>query len=708
MAFVATMIFSAGAQTAASDVKEKKQTLFNSAGHSSTPYRIPAIATLKNGDILAIADQRPCGNDVGHGDVDIYAKVSKDNGATWIPSSDDPSSLADKPGRIADGSNNDSSWDTGFGDAAVVVDRESGDVLVICVAGHVVYSNGSSSAHNEMACIRATYKDGALTWGAPENVTSEFFNGELSSAYTMFMASGKMVQSTKVKVGTHYRVYGALLVKNKGNYVVYSDNFGETWSILGGACCSSGDEAKVEELPNGDIVLSSRKTKGRYFNVFTYSDKTNWSAGSWEKTATSTNLGDSKIGNNSTNGELLIYPGKDSNGARTLVMLQSLPAGKNSSDTNRRNVSVYYKVITEKDSYSVSDFTSDWAKGIEVDDGASAYSTMTILPNGQVGFLYEDDYDTGKAAGGYSNIIYVPLTLSELTGNAYANLNYDSGYFALQMATPVINPAGGKVEAGTAVTITCANEGAKIHYTTDGTTPSASSAVYTGPIAVRKDMTIKAMAVKEGNYANSAVATADFSVIYKVSTIEGKIDESQCRLATFSAGVPTKAPNGVAVYYVKDHNNGAVTLTRVPDGTVIPAGEGVILLANYTATFDMLLATGGSKSEFEGNLLKPTPDDDNFTLGANCYVLAKKGGTGQFAFCSAVGQALNNYSNHAYLELPGALNSNDIRISIGGTTGVESVVDEFAPVVIYDLTGRRVSEMKPGNIYIVNGKKVVK
>ena len=706
VALVATMIFTAGAQTAASAVDAMKQTLFNSVNHKSTPYRIPAIATLKNGEILAIADQRPCGNDVGHGDVDIYAKVSKDNGATWTPSSDDPSSSADKPGRIADGSANTSSWDTGFGDAAVVVDRESGDVLVICVAGHVVYGNGSSSAHNEMARIRATYKDGALTWGVPEKVTSDFFNGELSSAYTMFMASGKMVQSTKVKVGTHYRVYGALLVKDKGNYVVYSDNFGESWSILGGACCSSGDEAKVEELPNGDIVLSSRTKSGRYFNVFTYSDKINWSAGSWG-TATSTNLGDSKIGSGATNtnGELLIYPGKDSNGTRTLVMLQSLPAGQSKNDSNRRNVSVYYKVITEKDSYSVSDFTSAWTKGVEVDNGASAYSTMTILPNGQVGFLYEDDYNTSDANGGYSNIVYVPLTLSELTDKVYANLNYDSSYFALQLATPVINPAGGEVEAGTAVTITC--EGATIHYTTDGTTPTTSSAVYAGPIIVNKDMTIKAMAAKEGNYANSAVATADFSVIYQVETIEGKIGESQCRLATFSAGAPTKAPNGVAVYYVKDHDNGAVTLTRVPDGTVIPAGVGVILLSNYAATFDMLSATGGSANDFAGNLLKPTPALD-FTFEANCYVLAKKGGTGLFAFCSAAGQALSGYQNHAYLEFPGASFSNDVRISFGGTTGVESVVDEYAPVVIYDLTGRRVSEMKPGNIYIVNGKKVMK
>ena len=95
----------ASAQTAATAIEGKKQTLFSSVNHVSKPYRIPAIATMSNGEVIAIADQRPCGNDVGNGDVDIYARISNSNGAkdSWTPSSDDPSSLTDRPGRIADG-----------------------------------------------------------------------------------------------------------------------------------------------------------------------------------------------------------------------------------------------------------------------------------------------------------------------------------------------------------------------------------------------------------------------------------------------------------------------------------------------------------------------------------------------------------------------------------------------------------------------------
>ena len=51
---LALVSISASAETSASAIEAKKQILFNSAKHESTPYRIPAIATLKNGNILAI------------------------------------------------------------------------------------------------------------------------------------------------------------------------------------------------------------------------------------------------------------------------------------------------------------------------------------------------------------------------------------------------------------------------------------------------------------------------------------------------------------------------------------------------------------------------------------------------------------------------------------------------------------------------------
>ena len=544
------------AQTAASAIESKKQTLFNSANHSSTPYRIPAIATLSNGDVIAIADQRPCGADVGNGEVDIYAKISSNNGSTWTPSSTDPS--ADGTGlKIADGTSTN-----GYGDAAVVANRESGEVMAICVAGKVVFSNGSSSKHNKMARLYSS--DYGKTWKT-EDVTTAFFDNLLPNAYTMFMASGKILQSTKVKKGNYYRLYGALLVRQKKNwlskenvnYVVYSDDFGKTWAILGGkSCISSADEAKVEELPNGNIVVSSRKSGGRYFNVFSFSNLES-ATGSWGSTSTC-----SFGGSNATNGELLMYHNVTnvSTGEKTNIILQSLPTG-----SSRSNVAVFYKVIDNNTSYSSSSFTSGWTKGIEVDNGASGYSTMTILPNGEIGFLYEDNYDTSKADGDYSDIVYVPLTVSEITGGAYTS----SEVVKETVATPTITPNGGELKYGNnTVTIACATADASIYYTTNGATPTTSSTKYTSAFTLSSNATVKAIAVKSG-WNNSDVASASFT--YTVETV----------------ATPTITPNGGELKY---GNNTITIACATADATIYYTTNGATPTTSstkYTGAFTL-------------------------------------------------------------------------------------------------------------------------
>ena len=557
MGLCAMGALSASAQTAASAIDGKKQTLFSSVNHASKPYRIPAVATLNNGTVLAVADQRPCGADVGNGEVDIYAKVGTiaSNGTyTWNPATTDPS--ANGGLKIADGTDSN-----GYGDASVVVDRESGKVLVICVAGNVVFSKGTKTSHNKMARIVGS-ADG-LTWESPEDVTNQFFANELSGAYTMFMASGKMVQSQIVKVGDYYRIYGALLVRdgdntNYKNYVVYTDDFGEKWTVLGGKyAVSNADEAKVEELPNGDIVLSSRTEGGRNFNVFKFNNLDN-ATGYWGS-ATKYSF----AGSNSTNGEIMLYKGLvDSNGTEYNVMLQSLPTGEKTSGflglgakSGREKLSVYYKAFaTNKTSWSVSDFTSGWTKGIEVDNGASAYSTMTVLPNGEIGFLYEDDYDTDKADGDYSNIVYVPLTVEEITGGAYTYVPESTEPQTPTVAAPIITPNGGNIFNTQEITLNCTTEGAFVYYTIDGTEPSVNSTLYTQPFTLSESATVKAIAVKEG-YNDSKVTNVTFNVTkaYRFKNVQ---------------------KNGTCYYFTYDADNGIGLTTDVEEAALYARGEG--------------------------------------------------------------------------------------------------------------------------------------
>ena len=384
---------------------------------NNKPYRIPAITTARNNTVLAFSDYRPCSNDIGYGEVDIMLRRSYDNGKTWSDAV-----------CIADGQGGDSNvFNVGFGDAAVVADRESGKVLVMAVAGKQVFGYGSATGHNSMAKIVSN--DNGEHWSDPKDVTSQFMieaNSLFPEAYTMFFGSGRILQSRvyKAEGADYYRIYGALLVKHADNnytgncnFVVYSDDFGESWEILGGSitagmCCAGGDEPKVEELSDGTIILSSRKGSGRYFNVFTFTDKEN-GLGTWGSAVASNNqTGGISFGGNSTNGEIYkVKAIRNTDGQICDVMLQSIPTGG-----GRSNVSVYYKEMSYDEAYTPATFAQNWTKGLEVSAIGSAYSTMTLQADGNFGFFYEEEPGDQWA---YC-MVYVPLSVEEMTNGAYS------------------------------------------------------------------------------------------------------------------------------------------------------------------------------------------------------------------------------------------------------------------------------------------------
>lgn len=72
-------------------------------------------------------------------------------------------------------------------------------------------------------------------------------------------------------------------------------------------------------------------------------------------------------------------------------------------------------------------------------------------------------------------------------------------------SSPTITPAGGKF--GNAVTVSIsAAENAKIYYTTDGSTPTEMSALYTAPFTLTENTTVKAIAVEEGLSPSNVVS----------------------------------------------------------------------------------------------------------------------------------------------------------------------------------------------------------
>jgi hypothetical protein len=87
-------------------------------------------------------------------------------------------------------------------------------------------------------------------------------------------------------------------------------------------------------------------------------------------------------------------------------------------------------------------------------------------------------------------------------------------------AAPAVTPNGGAFTNFVNVGLTSSTPGAAIHYTLDGSTPTAASTLYTGPFVLTKSALVKAVATKT-NLADSAVGSAFFNRAIRLTTVDG-------------------------------------------------------------------------------------------------------------------------------------------------------------------------------------------
>lgn len=97
-------------------------------------------------------------------------------------------------------------------------------------------------------------------------------------------------------------------------------------------------------------------------------------------------------------------------------------------------------------------------------------------------------------------------------GSVHQTYDTSASDYCNRTSTPTISvDSGDKVSYGSKVYLSC-EDSAFIYYTTDGSDPTTSSAIYTSPITATGDMTIKIIA-KGGNKAASGIVTSSFEVL---------------------------------------------------------------------------------------------------------------------------------------------------------------------------------------------------
>lgn len=401
--------------------------------NSSVPYRIPAIGKAFNGDLVAVADYRYSKGDIGTGKLDLRLRRSTDNGKTWdellTPDVFKGDGL-DAHGKTFSSSTSLESKGRhdkcAYGDPCIVGDRTSPRMMITSCSGYPGFGQGNNTYHQGWA--RWYSNDNGKSWTGPVYLDEQYVYAPLREAghsiHGFFIGSGKIHQSRYVKKGEYYRLYCAGLSQTNGskeNWVLYSDDFGESWSFLGGTKTTplyGGDEPKVEELPNGNVILSSRTPNGRYFNIYTFSEPFDGENGTWGTKAFSSSAVNGLKANESfgTNGEIQIMPVvRKSDNQKSFLALQSLPTN------GRANVKIFYKDLGDAATYANPvNFAKDWDGEYQVSTTTSAYSTWCLQSDNALGFLYEEN----SANSGY-DIVYKHLTVETITSDAYS---FDADY----------------------------------------------------------------------------------------------------------------------------------------------------------------------------------------------------------------------------------------------------------------------------------------
>lgn len=330
-------------------------------------FRIPAIVTTTKGTVLAFAEARKnnCGD---AGDIDLVVKRSSDNGRTWSP---------------LEVVWNDSS--NTCGNPSPVVDTRTGHIVLLSTwnlgTDHEKEIIGGTSKNGRRVFVIISSDDGN-SWSKAKEITDKV----KKENWTWYATGpGSAVQISRGKYKGRL-VVGCNHVEaiTKKNYVhaIYSDDGGQTWTLGGVTAQDQVNESSVAELPNGKLMVNMRNAgKMRNRQVSTSKD----GGISWSDIHA-----DSTLIEPVCEGSLIQYhfPG------RKTCMVFSNPASK----TARVNMTVRLSFNKGK----------TWPLKKILYAGPSAYSDLTVLPDGNLGCYFEAGY-----AGAYEGIVFEEVSLAD-------------------------------------------------------------------------------------------------------------------------------------------------------------------------------------------------------------------------------------------------------------------------------------------------------
>ncbi|MBX3399044.1 MAG: exo-alpha-sialidase [Gemmataceae bacterium] len=301
-------------------------------------FRIPSVIVTPKGTVLAFAEGRKAGRGDA-GDIDLVLKRSADGGKSWGPL--------------------ETVWDDAdntCGNPCPVVDAKTGTIHLLLT--HNLGTDTESkivagkSERGRTVWISKSADDGK-TWTKPREITKDVKRPEWTW-YATGPGVGIQLKSGRLLIPCDSKSDGG---KVRESHVIFSDDAGKTWQ-LGGVVGPHCNECQAVELADGRVMLNMRTYRGNNRRLVSFSSDGG-------KTFTEPNE-DAALIEPVCQASILRLPGEG--------ILFSNPAS-----TKREKLTLRLS----------TDEGKTWAHSRELFGGPAAYSCLTVLPNGDVGCLYE-------------------------------------------------------------------------------------------------------------------------------------------------------------------------------------------------------------------------------------------------------------------------------------------------------------------------------
>jgi hypothetical protein len=255
--------------------------------------------------------------------------------------------------------------------------------------------------------------------------------------------------------------------------------------------------------------------------------------------------------------------------------------------------------------------------------------------------LYESDTNATRDSMGTATKFSIPIVTN---GKVYVVAQNEVDVYGLfngepTADAPAITPNGGTFGATQSVTLSTTTASAQIFYTLDGSTPTPASTLYSGPISISTDTTLKAIASAAG-YLQSAITSAVFDFSDQTPPI------------SFSPVAGTYASAQQVTLSDTDAN---AKIYYTTNGST-PSASSTLYTGPITVALSETI-----------NAIAIDPSLTNSDIGTAAYVIQAGGTTINFA---------NGFSSTAGLTLNGdAKASNDSRLQLtdGGLNEASSV-----------------------------------